>query len=72
MKQRIATLFVGGLVALALHGGAAAGPYEDGQAAYDRQDYAAALKLRLPLAEQGDPRAEDDLGAMYEHGQGVP
>ena len=30
-----------------------AGPYEDGVAAYDAGDYAAAYRLQRPLAEEG-------------------
>jgi hypothetical protein len=32
---------------------AVAGPFEDGLAAHDRGDYATALRLWRPLAEQG-------------------
>jgi hypothetical protein len=42
MKQQITTLFASGVLALALFGGAMAGPFEDGRAAYQRGDYAAA------------------------------
>ena len=54
---------------LALGGAAVAG--EDGQAAYDRKDYATALKLWRPLAEQGDAAAQADLGYVYQTGRGV-
>jgi hypothetical protein len=33
---------------------AVAGPFEDGQAAYDRHDYATALQVWQPLADHGD------------------
>ena len=49
-----------------------AGPYEDGVAAYQRKDYATALKLFRPLAETGNFRAQFNLGVMYAAGQGVP
>ena len=49
-----------------------AGPYEDGRAAYDRGDYATALRLIKPLAAQGDANAQTQLGRMYEKGWGVP
>jgi TPR repeat protein len=48
-----------------------AGPLEDGQAAYNRGDYATALKLFRPLAEQGNADAQDSLGWLYEQGSGV-
>jgi TPR repeat protein len=46
--------------------------YEDGVAAYTREDYTTALRLFQPLAEQGDPRAQFNLGVIYELGQCVP
>src|SRR5215470_15174641 len=39
--------------------------------AFQRADYAKALKLARPLAEAGDPRAEAVLGAAYYRGRGV-
>jgi hypothetical protein len=51
---------------------AEAGPLDDASAAYHRGDFAAALKLIRPLAEQGDARAQGNLGVLYENGQGVP
>ena len=50
-----------------------AGPLEDGLAAYDKQDYATAMRLLRPLADQGDARAQVGLAVMYLLGdQGVP
>ncbi|MGE0652578.1 MAG: SPOR domain-containing protein [Alphaproteobacteria bacterium] len=49
-----------------------AGPLDDASSAYHRGDFAAALKVIRPLAEQGDPRAQANLGVLYENGQGVP
>ncbi len=51
---------------------ATAGPLEDGEAALERGDYAAAMRLWLPLAEQGDAGAQALVGAMYSEGKGVP
>jgi TPR repeat protein len=48
-----------------------AGPFEDSMAAYDRGDYATAIRLCRPLAEQGNAKAQNGLGAMYYHGHGV-
>jgi len=48
-----------------------AGALEDGQAAYNRGDYATALKLFRPLAEQGNADAQNNLGWAYEQGSGV-
>ena len=51
---------------------AGAEPFEDGMAAYQRGDYATALKFLRPLAEQGNPQAQYTLGYIYAEGVGVP
>ncbi len=45
--------------------------FDVGVAAYDRGDYATALREWRPLAEQGDAEAQNSLGYMYSHGEGV-
>ena len=45
---------------------------EKGITAYENKEYATALKLFRPLADDGDPEAQYYLGQMYENGQGVP
>ena len=40
--------------------------------AYERRDYATALREFLPLAEQGDATIQFALGSMYAFGKGVP
>jgi uncharacterized protein len=53
----------------------AASPEEDfrsGLSAFNRGDYAAAMRLWRPLAERDDPRSEAGLGFMYHRGLGVP
>jgi len=72
VNPRFTTLFAGGLLALALVGVAAAGPLEDGRAAYRRGDFATAMRLLLPLAEAGDAGAQTDVGWMYATGRGAP
>jgi uncharacterized protein len=72
VKQRITTFVASGVLALALFGVAAAGPLEDGQAAYQRGDYAAAMQIWRPLADQGNAIAQDLVGSMYGLGSGVP
>ena len=57
---------------LSMAGGAVAGPLEDAQAAHGRNDYATALRLWRPLADQGNAEAQYALGFMYDRGQGVP
>jgi TPR repeat protein len=49
----------------------AAGTFEDAVDAHDRGDYAKALRLIRPLANNGDARAQFNLGLMYVTGQGV-
>jgi len=50
---------------------AAASPYEDGVAAYDRGEYGAAVTLWRRLAEQGHRAAQFNLAVLYEKGLGV-
>jgi TPR repeat protein len=64
-------ILAGIVLILMLTGGAAAGPHEDGVAAHERGDYATALRLWRPLAEQGKANAQYNLGVMYDKGQGV-
>jgi TPR repeat protein len=60
------------LAILALVAPAHAEPFEDGQAAYGRGDYATAMRLWRPLAEQGHAVAQSNLGFLYRTGKGVP
>jgi hypothetical protein len=46
--------------------------YEAGLGAYERGDYATALREWRPLAEQGIADAQFNLGQLYANGQGVP
>ena len=67
-------ILAGVVLAVMLTGGAAAGPHEDfqnGLAASDRGDYATAMLLWRPLAENGNYAAQFNLGGMYYEGQGV-
>ena len=45
--------------------------FEKGMEAYQNGDYATALSIWLPLAEQGDAEAQNWLGVMYDYGDGV-
>ena len=75
MGGAIVALFLlgapGALLSSALLSSAWAGPWEDGMAAYNRGDYVPAIRLFRPLAEQGNPKAQSVIGAMYRKGQGV-
>lgn len=59
-------------IALGVGGVAVAGPFEDATAAYERHDYATALTLWRPLADQGNAMAQFSLGNRYARGEGVP
>ena len=51
---------------------AIADPFQDGQTAYQRHDYATALRVWRRLADQGSAPAEFSLGLIYSRGLGVP
>ena len=63
---------IGLFLALGLSEPLLAGQLEDANAAYQKQDYTAALRLLRPLANRGDADAQFKLGYMYDNGQGVP
>ena len=42
-----------------------------GAAFYNRGNYGTALKIFQTLADQGNPRAQSNLGIMYANGNGV-
>ncbi len=65
----IAALYAGftlGLTAPAWAG------FDEAVAAYKRGDYATAIREWRPLAEQGNAKAQFNLGVMYDRGLGVP
>jgi uncharacterized protein len=45
--------------------------FEDGKVAYDRKDYAEALRIWQLLAEQGNAQAQSNLGGLYVLGLGA-
>jgi uncharacterized protein len=59
------------LLVMGLAGEVTAGLYEDGDAAFRRKDYDAALDHWRPLANAGDARAQVGLARMYYAGHGV-
>ena len=72
-KALIRTLqaaFAAWLIAAVLAGIAVAGPFEDADSAYKRADYATAMRLLRPLADQGHAGAQYNLGVMYGNGRG--
>jgi uncharacterized protein len=46
--------------------------FQKGETAYERGDFATALREWTPLAEQGDAGIQSLLGSMYNEGKGVP
>ncbi len=72
MKQGLKIALLALAVGFSIPASVVAGQFEDGQAAYFNGDYATALRLLHPLAEQGDAEAQFNLGVMYDKGQGVP
>jgi TPR repeat protein len=68
MKRILAGL----VVAIAMASAAVAAPLDEVMAANKRGDYATALRLLEPLAEQGNAHAQTKLGAMYDSAIGVP
>ncbi len=65
----IAALFAGFTLGLTAPAWAGA---DEGVAAYHRGDYATALREWRPLAEQGNAKAQFNLGLIYSKGRGVP
>jgi TPR repeat protein len=49
-----------------------AADFKAGLEAYNRGDFAAAVREWQPLAEQGDAHAQYNLGLLYARGKGVP
>jgi TPR repeat protein len=71
--RTLSILWIGVLVAVAALGPAAAAPtLRQGVAAIARQDYAAAVAILSPLAQNGDPAAQAYMGYLYTIGRGVP
>jgi TPR repeat protein len=72
MKPALKHALAATILVLSLAAPVAAGPVEDAIAARSGGDYATALRLWRPLANQGDAFAQFNLGLMYFRGEGVP
>ncbi len=68
MQHLIKTGLMSLVLSLSLAPPVAAGPLEDGQAAFDRHDCATARQLWRPLADQGNTSAQFKLATTYEFG----
>jgi TPR repeat protein len=78
-RLTIARALIGTLAALIVSNAGVAGPLTGqlddiaaASVAYGSGDYATALRLLRPLADQGNTIAKYDLGVMYKFGWGVP
>jgi TPR repeat protein len=62
------------LVSVSLSGwnSARADALKDGQDAWDAGKFTKSMELLLPLAKEGNPKAQYRVGVMYASGQGVP
>src|SRR5262249_61926611 len=65
MKLTLKHAFAAVLLMLGLAAPVAAGPLEDGYTAYTRGDFATAMRLMRPLADQGLVTAQTVVGLMY-------
>ena len=72
MKLALRHSLVAIILGLSFATPAAAGSLEDADAALKRRDYATAVRLNRPLAEQGNANAQYNLGTFYDNGLGVP
>lgn len=68
MKNRMAACLL--MLGLLVSGTSFAG-FDEGLTAYNKGDFATALKEWKPLADQGNAEAQFNLGVMYDNGQGV-
>jgi TPR repeat protein len=66
MRKVILAAILAGFITTA-HAG-----FDEGVTAYNEKNYVLAIKEFRPLAEQGDAKAQFNLGHMYASGQGVP
>src|SRR6185437_4220832 len=72
ISMKIKLLLLAILYILGTSSFAAANPFDDASAAYERGDYVQAVKVFRQLAEQGHQWAQRRLGSMYAEGRGVP
>ena len=72
MKNLTATICLTIAVLIGSAGVSWSADFQKGLTAYERGDYATALREWTPLAEQGVADAQYNLGVMYGNGKGVP
>ncbi|MGB7278846.1 MAG: hypothetical protein WBD15_13995 [Pseudolabrys sp.] len=72
MKRTLKYVIAAIILALSFAEPAATGPLEDADAPVKKRDYATAVRLIRPVAEQGNANAQYNLGVFYDNGLGVP
>jgi len=72
MRRTTALILIASLLSIPFVHPVFGGQYEDAVDAYERGDYKTAYRLFKPLAEQGDTKAQNNIGEMYDKGRGVP
>lgn len=71
MKRALTAILADAVLILSLVVPVAAGTFEDAKGAFNKGDYATALRLYRSLADQGNAAAQYTLGNMYDYGKGV-
>jgi hypothetical protein len=71
MRCAFTAIFTGTILILSFVA-VAADTFENAKTAFGKGDYATALRLYRPLANQGNAEAQYNLGWMYDIGKGVP
>jgi TPR repeat protein len=72
LKRTILVAVAASVLLFLMAGLVEAASFRQGVSAFNRQDYATASQIFIPLAEQGEPSAQTYLGFMFETGRGVP
>jgi hypothetical protein len=72
LKRLFFVSLAGAMLLVSAGNFAEAASFRQGVSAFNRQDYASASRIFIPLAEQGDPIAQSYLGFMFQTGRGVP
>ena len=72
MKTKPLTFLLALTFLFLLSGSVYGGVLQDADDAYERGNYKELHRLILLLAEQGNAKAQYNLGVMYDKGQGVP
>jgi TPR repeat protein len=65
MTYAFRAIFAAIILVLTFAAPMAAGPLEDGYAAYQRGDFATAMQIMRPLADQGHVTAQNVVGLLY-------